>query len=217
MSNLNLSQQRGIFDCDYAKPVTLIGAGAVGSQVAAMLAKLGVPKITVYDGDALESHNISASLVWEQNDLGRYKVEALKSHIFRQSGLEIKAIERMYAGEPLTGTVVACVDNMEARSLIWKEVRDNPNMDIFVDTRMAQLFISVFAVAPCKDIAYYEHFLYPTEEAIRNTCGNHGIVFVTAKTAGIVCDNLTNWWENGKKKLHHKVLCKELVCLDYQE
>lgn len=215
MSDLNLSQQRKIFNNDYAKPVTLIDAGAVGSQVAVMLAKLGVPKITVYDGDAIESHNISMS-AYHLDDLGHYKVKALQSRVIEQSGLTIRAINKMYAGEPLTGTVVACVDTMEARSLVWKEVKKNPNVDILVDTRVAKELISVFAIAPCdeEEIVYYEHFLYPTEAALRPTCGYHGIIHVGATAAAAVCANLTNWWENGKKKLHHKELCKELVCVD---
>ncbi|OGH69132.1 MAG: hypothetical protein A2754_02520 [Candidatus Magasanikbacteria bacterium RIFCSPHIGHO2_01_FULL_47_8] len=215
MRELNLSQQRGIFDSTCAKPVTLIGAGAVGSQVAVMLAKIGVPKIIVYDGDAIESHNIPMS-AYRQNDLGSFKVEALRAIVSEQSGLVIDTVPKMYTGEPLKGTVVACVDTMEARKSIWQQVKRNPNVDILVDTRVAEEFVSVFAIAPCdeEDTAYYEHFLYPSNKALRPTCGHHGIIHVGAVAAAAVCANLTNWWQNGKKKRHFKELCVELECVD---
>ncbi len=211
MVSLNFSQQKEIFNSVYAKPVTLIGAGSVGSQVGVMLAKMGVPKITLYDGDGVESHNIPMS-AYRQNHLGHYKVAMLWDMIEECGGTEVLALSKMYTGEPLKDTVVACVDNMEARQLIWKEVKKNPNVDILVDTRVSAELISVFAICPCdeEDIAYYEHFLYPSGEAIRPTCGRHGIIFVGATAAAAVCGNLTNWWQNGKKKRHHKELCVEL-------
>ncbi len=217
MSKQNLSQQRQIFDGDFAKPVTVIGVGAVGSQVAMMLAKLGVPKITVYDEDVIESHNIAASMVYGLDDLGFYKVNVLADHILKHTGIKIKAINNMYTRrKPLTNTVVACVDTMEARKLIWKKVKKNPNVDILVDTRVAKELISVFAINPCdkEDIAFYENFLYPTSEAHRPTCGRHGISFVAATAAAVVCGNLTNWWQYSKKKQQHKELCVGLECFD---
>lgn len=225
---LNFSQQRKIFNPSFAKPVVVLGAGSVGSQLVAMLAKIGLTDITVYDGDSVESHNIPMS-AYGNSDLGMYKVLALKDLVFRQSGVEIKALPRMYAGpvrgiktiasngvgEPLRDSVIACVDSMEARMAAWQAVKNNPLVDIFIDTRTAGELISIFAVSPCNpdDIAYYEHFLYPTEQAAMLTCGHHGIVFISSMAAGIACANLTNWWQCGRKKLHFKELIPALeVC-----
>lgn len=211
---LNFSQQKKIFNPSFVKPVVVLGAGSVGSQLTAMLAKIGVTDITVYDGDSVESHNIPMS-AYGNSDLGMYKVLALKDLVLRQSGVEIKALPRMYAGEPLRDSVIACVDSMEARLAVWQAVKNNPMVDIFIDTRTAGELISIFAVSPCNpdDIAYYEHFLYPTGEAAMLTCGNHGIVYISSMAAGIACANLTNWWQCGRKKLHFKELIPALeVC-----
>lgn len=208
---LNFSQQRKIFNPQCAKPVTVLGAGAVGSQLVLMLTKLGVLKITVYDGDAVESHNIPMS-AYGISDLGMFKILALKELALRQSGVEINAIPRMYAGEPLRDSVISCVDSMEARMAVWQAVKNNPFTDIFIDTRVAAELISVFAVNPCnaEDIDYYEHFLYPTEQAVMLTCGSHGIVHISGMAACVACANLTNWWQDGKKKLHFKQLVQAL-------
>ncbi len=211
---LNFSQQKKIFNPSFAKPIVVLGAGSVGSQVVVMLAKIGLTDITAYDGDAVESHNIPMS-AYGNSDLGMYKVLALKDLVFRQSGVEIKALPRMYVGEPLRDSVIACVDSMEARLAVWQAVKNNPLVDIFIDTRTAGELISIFAVSPCnpEDIAYYEHFLYPTEQAARLMCGLHGIVCISSMAAAVACANLTNWWQCGKKKLHFKELIPALeVC-----
>lgn len=208
---LNFSQQIKIFNPLCSKPVTVLGAGAVGSQLILMLAKLGFPKITVYDGDAVESHNIPMS-AYGVSDLGMFKVIALKELAREQSEAEIDAVSRMYAGEPLRDSVISCVDTMEARMAAWREVKNNPLVDIYIDTRTASELISIFAVNPCdaEEIAYYEHFLYPSEQALMLTCGDHGIIHASGMAACAACANLTNWRQNGKKKLHFKQLVQAL-------
>jgi len=211
MKSLNFSQQDFVFDPAAARPVTLIGAGSVGSQVATMLAKIGVSEIRVYDADYVESHNIPMS-AYGTRDLGLLKVEALERILLEQSDMRIASVPDMYAGEPLKNSVVACVDTMEARKLIWEQVKMNPNVDILVDTRIAGEFVSVFAVDPCnqEDIAYYESFLYPSSEALQPTCGFHGIIYVSAQAAVAVCANLTAKWSNGRMRRHFRLLVGDL-------
>ncbi len=208
MSRVNCSQQDKIFPPRLGRPVTVIGAGAVGSQVVAMLTKVMDHPVTVYDADNVESHNIPMS-VYRQADLARSKVDALREIVREQTGAEIKAIPRMYAGEPLHGgSVVCCVDNMEARKEIWRAAKMNPGIDLLVDTRIAEELVSVFAVRPYHpdDIAYYEHFLYPSSKANRITCGRHGIIYVSALAASVAVAALTRFWKIGKTRLHLKAL-----------
>ncbi|HTM67675.1 MAG TPA: ThiF family adenylyltransferase [Candidatus Binatia bacterium] len=208
---LNFSQQDDVFDPNAAQPVTVIGAGSVGSQLVSMLAKIGCREIAVWDGDDVESHNIPMS-AFRLSDLGKPKVEALRALVEEQSGVRIEAIPRMYAGENLTGTVVACVDSMEARKLLWDRVRDNPNVDVFVDTRIAEEFVAVYAVAPCdrESAEAYGKLLYPSSLAVRPTCGRHGIVYVTAVAASAAVACLTNAWSGRKKDRHFKMLVGSL-------
>ncbi len=211
MNSLNFSQQDEVFDPANARRVTLIGAGSVGSQVALMLAKIGIRDLRVFDGDHVESHNIPMS-AYGIRDLGLYKVEALGRILREQSDLTIDAVPRMYDGGPLNESVICCVDSMEARKLIWEEVRMNCNVDIFVDTRIAGEFVSVFAINPGDpdDIGYYEHFLYPSSEALTPTCGFHGIIYVSAQAAVATCANLTSKWSGGRMRRHFRLLVGQL-------
>lgn len=197
-SDLNRSQQDRIFDPDNARPVTLIGAGSVGSMAAGWLADIGVSDLTVWDADDVASHNVPMSR-YEPEQIARKKVSALAELVARKSGLAIAQVPRMYAGEPLRGSIVACVDRMSARQLIWKQVRKNPNVDILVDTRIAAKYVEVWAIRPCDpdDIAEYEKNLPNDRDALTPQCGIHGIIYSTAVAASAVCNDLTEWWTTG--------------------
>lgn len=217
MSDLNFSQQDELFDPRSARPVTVIGAGSVGSQVVTMLAKIGVTDITAYDGDSLESHNIPMS-PYRLEDLGRFKVEALAEIVAAQSGVILDARPRMYEGEPLQpGAIICCADKMEVRSLVWARAKKlAPNVDLLVDTRTAAELVSVFAIDPGvpEDIACYETFLYPSSQAHRLTCGSHGIIYVSAMAASVACSLLTAKWSRRQYRRHLQFLAGALEFFD---
>jgi molybdopterin/thiamine biosynthesis adenylyltransferase len=204
---LNFSTQYKIVDPLAVRPVVLIGAGSVGSHVAMNLAKRGVRQLTVYDPKAVRSENIPAS-EYRQIDLARPKVHALADLIRDAACLEIDTRDKSYGGEPLSGTVISCVDTMEARMLIWERVRAHKALvDLYVDTRVVGQFIQVFAIVPGDpdDVPFYEYYLrYSSKEAEPNMCGRHGTKSISAKTASVVDSNLTQFWQNARKKRIHE-------------
>ncbi len=214
MKDLNHSQQRALFSPSAARVVTVIGVGAVGSCVVKMLAKLGVRNITVIDPDYVESHNLPMS-AYGLRDLAKYKVSALAAEVEQQTGVLLIEARLAYTGGKFRGTVVACVDSMEARSLIWKYVKRDPLVDVFVDTRTAEELISVFGVNPTNEehIAYYEHHLCPTTETLNTTCGRHGIIYVSAIAAALVCKRLTQHWTDGTYNLHTMGTVDDFSCV----
>lgn len=210
MSSLNHSHQRGLFNPRHSRRVTLVGAGSVGSEVALMLGRMGVPELTVIDGDDVRSHNLPMTLAFRPEDIGRFKVGVIRDRAVAETGTIVHAIPQMYDGkEPFeAGSVVACVDTMEARELIWKQIEGNPNIDLFVDTRVHERFISVFAIRPGdpKHEAFYRRYLYPTNTTAKRTCGTHGIVYVTSIAASLAVRALTGFWEGANPKRHERVL-----------
>jgi hypothetical protein len=73
------------------KKVTLIGCGALGSEVAQMLAKAGLQRLALVDGDRLDWDNIGRHLLGAR-DVGKNKAKALRDHLLGQlPHLEISA------------------------------------------------------------------------------------------------------------------------------
>lgn len=204
---LNLSGQHNLLDPKAPRPVTLIGAGSIGSHVAYALAKMGVPKLVVWDDDDVAEHNVPMS-VYRPQDMARPKVDALRDIVYEISWLKIETRHAKYEGrEPLEGTVVVCVDSMDARRAIWERVRMRPEVDLLIDTRTAGKLLWVFAINPTDpdDVSYYDHHVsYGTREAAAHMCGKHGFMPMSFMAAARVAENLTTWWMSGKKERHHK-------------
>jgi hypothetical protein len=193
----NYSHQHYLFEPACARPVIVLGAGSVGSQVVNALASMGIDDITVYDGDTVMSDNVPMSL-YGPCDVGRYKVEALQEIVHRLTGVTIKLHAEMYAGQRLANcSVVACVDLMEARKLIWNKVKMHPTIDILCDTRTREAYSEVIAIEPTKkrDIERYENLLFDDEFELRQMCGRHSVMYVSMRTASVVPCILAHFWQ----------------------
>lgn len=55
--------------------VMVVGAGAIGNELIKNLTLLGIGKILIYDMDAIESTNLTRSVLYRAKDVGRYKAE----------------------------------------------------------------------------------------------------------------------------------------------
>src|SRR5438045_9147787 len=70
--------------------LTLCGAGALGSHLADNLVRQGFGALRVIDRDRVEEHNVSTQL-YGAADVGAWKVEVLRTRLFRATGVEIEA------------------------------------------------------------------------------------------------------------------------------
>jgi len=111
-----------------AFPVTLCGAGALGSHLAYHLVKLGGRKLKIIDRDRVESRNLPAQL-WAVRDVGVQKCRALQNIIHRDTGILIDtAAKEMTAGNARSllngaGLVVDLFDNWASRRLAGEAAR----------------------------------------------------------------------------------------------
>ncbi len=53
----------------------VVGAGAIGNELIKNLALLGIGKILIFDMDAIESTNLTRSVLYRAKDVGRYKAQ----------------------------------------------------------------------------------------------------------------------------------------------
>lgn len=100
--------------------VHIIGCGSVGSTVAENLARCGVTKMTLWDFDKVENHNI-VNQMFRTEDVGKLKTEALID-ILSEINPEIKDKAEIkssgWNGEMLSGYIFLCVDSIELRRKI---------------------------------------------------------------------------------------------------
>ena len=123
---------------DCTERLHIIGCGAIGSHVAEQLVRYGLTKITLYDFDKVEAHNI-ANQLFTQEDIGKLKVRAVADYLFKinpEVANDIKLIEKGYTGQKLSGYVFLCVDNIDLRREIATACKGNPFVKGMFDFRM---------------------------------------------------------------------------------
>jgi molybdopterin/thiamine biosynthesis adenylyltransferase len=114
--------------CLAQAPITLCGAGALGSQLADNLARQGVGQLRVIDRDRIEAHNVGTQLYGE-SEVGAWKVEVLRQRLFRSVGVEIEAIRKELTDRNARtlldggGLVIDTFDNSASRRLVQQQCR----------------------------------------------------------------------------------------------
>lgn len=159
-------------------PITIIGAGSVGSFTAFTLAKMGFCDIKVIDFDKVEIENMSSQL-YRPSDIGKQKVAALKELIKTFCDTDIEVVDGKYDGSVLPGIVIMAVDSMAVRSAIWKAHAEVAiGTQLIVDGRMGAETAICFAMQPLDptDCVSYAKTLYTDEKAVQERC--------TAKATG---------------------------------
>ena len=186
---IDISRHRELIDTDtFDDKVVVIGAGATGSWLVLQLAKLGIKDITVYDFDIVEEHNL-ANQAFEIKDIGVSKVHALQEMVHRQTGTMIKVYNEAYVAQRLSGYVFSMVDSMEARKMIWEQVKGKLAVKHYVEPRMGLDVGRVYNVDPMslEQQKRYEDCFYSDEEAEVSACGAAQTVITTAMSVAAYC------------------------------
>ncbi|HLC48644.1 MAG TPA: ThiF family adenylyltransferase [Candidatus Norongarragalinales archaeon] len=103
--------------------VLLVGAGALGNEVAKSLCQLGVGKITLVDDDSIVRANLNRCIFFTEEDAaaGRFKAEVIAERARRQYPLTnisyaIRKVEELKEDFYLEFDVAfSCLDNLNAR------------------------------------------------------------------------------------------------------
>jgi hypothetical protein len=173
-------------------PLTLIGAGGIGSPVALAVAKMGCRRITLYDPDIVEQHNLP-NQVYRSRDVGRPKVEALAELLGEFAAPAVQAIQAAVAGQQLNGVVVSAVDSMASRERIWRDsIRFRVGVPLYIDARMGAQVCRVLSVRPCDpdDVRRYEATLYADDAAAEDPCTAQAIIYTTFGVGALVANQI---------------------------
>ena len=134
---MNLSKSLEYFDpinqVDGA--IHIIGIGAMGSRVAELLVRLGIPKIHIWDMDTVEDKNI-ANQVYLHSHIGMKKTDALES-LLKDINPQVQVTKHgKYIDQALSGYVFLNVDSIELRYNITNNNVDNKYIKAMFDCRM---------------------------------------------------------------------------------
>lgn len=192
--------------------IHIVGCGSVGSTLAENLARCGVTKMTLWDFDTVEAHNI-VNQMFRQQDVGKLKVEALRDILMDinpeiKDNIELKP--KGWEGKLMSGYIFLCVDNIELRRAIVEKHMDSPYVKAVFDFRTllesAQHYAADWSNYKMKqDLLKSMQFSH--EEAAEETpVSACGITLGVATTVRLVCalgvDNYINFVKgNGIKKL----------------
>jgi len=173
------------------KPITVIGAGGIGSWVTFALAKMGFEHIRVYDPDKVAIENVGNQL-YGISDIGKYKVEALRE-ICLNVGCEIKTVPMLFS--PLDacaveGIVVLAVDSMKARAEITADLCEDV---VMIDGRMGAEKILLYTAfdEPTRDI--YAKSLYSDDEAEKTPCTAKATSYCALTIAGLIVGQIKSF------------------------
>jgi molybdopterin/thiamine biosynthesis adenylyltransferase len=178
-----------------AARVLVIGAGALGNEILKNLALLGFVKIVVVDLDAIDASNLSRSILYRAQDIGRPKAEAAAEAV---RNILPEAQVQPIRGDVVHGlglglfhwadVVLAGLDNREARLWInracWK--MNKPWIDGAIEgiNGVARAFLP--GRPPC-----YECTLGETDWAILNKRMSCNLLALEATSEGKVATTPT--------------------------
>ena len=192
--------------------IHIIGCGSVGSTIAENLARCGVTKMTLWDFDRVEPHNI-CNQMFRQQDVGKLKVEALKDILTDINPDIVDELELKpdgWQGKLLSGYIFLAVDSIELRRKFVEQHMDSPYVKAVFDFRTLLESAQHYA-ADWEDYKMKQDLLksmqFSHEEAkVETPVSACGVTLGVATTVRLVCalgvDNYINFVKGkGIKKL----------------
>ncbi len=196
LTNQHLTRQLDhIPMCTLGMPITIIGAGAIGSFAALQLAKMGCADITVWDHDSVSIENMSCQF-YRFKDIGKPKVGALAEIVAEFTLQGITPNHCKWAPDKQTkGIVILAVDCMEARKAIWETIKKTCfQVKFVIDPRMSIEDALLYCMNPFdqKDVKSYEKTLYSNKEAAQERCTAKSTVYTANLLSGLVVKTVKN-------------------------
>ncbi len=190
MTQMDFHRQLDVLDVPRLAsiPITVIGAGAVGSFTVLALAKSGAERIVVYDDDTVEAHNLPNQW-YRMADLGRLKVEALRELVRDMTGVEIDIRTERFTNQRASEVTVCAVDSMDIRIDLWRQLHPRPQL--YVDARMGAEVGTVKCVGPFG--SWYEDTLYPSSEALHAPCTARATMYCASGLAAFIASQVAQY------------------------
>jgi molybdopterin/thiamine biosynthesis adenylyltransferase len=160
-------------------PITIIGVGSVGSNLADICMKAGFADFTLCDFDIVEVHNLPNQR-FTRFDIGAEKTRCVQNFLFRHSyqSLNIRSYKDLNMIESFNdGIVFSCLDSMESREELFAHMKKVKDWKLFVDVRVGLFKYSVILIKnKSEDLERYEASLNPEVKTTGRVCGMETII-----------------------------------------
>lgn len=213
----HLTRQLDIIPLDCLDtPVTIIGAGAIGSWVALSLAKMGMENLTVYDDDAVSIENMNCQF-YPFSAIGKKKAQALAEMVEQFTRVKINYKNEKYTGGKISGIVVCAVDSMSARKLVFENLAERSiHTQYVIDPRMGSQSALLLTYRPMdsKECEDYATSLYTDESAVQERCTAKATIYTANLLSGIVVKALKDFLLKGERLSYATwdIPTNQLVC-----
>ncbi|MCB9367509.1 MAG: ThiF family adenylyltransferase [Calditrichaeota bacterium] len=208
MNDMRFLRQQDVVDADRLAnlSVTLIGLGSIGSVTGLYLAKMGVCNLTCFDADIVDIHNVS-NQAYGMSDVGLLKADAFSVLVENQTGLLSNSTCLQYDGRRLSGVVISAVDSMESRKAIWKSIRDQAGVQVYIDSRMALNTMDIHIANPQirEERVAYSRTIVSDDQTLQEPCTARTVCYTPLMAASVVC-NLVKRYVNNEQLPHRVIL-----------
>ncbi len=188
------ARQRDLVPADRLSSVTatVIGAGAIGRQVALQLASIGAKRIQLIDFDTVEPTNVTTQ-GYAVSDVGKAKVQATRDTIRNiDPAIQVETIyDRYRPTHACREAVFCCVDSISTRAAIWRSIARQAAF--WADGRILGEILRVLAASDESTRELYRQTLFTQSEAQRGACTSRSTIYVASIAAGLMVHQFTRW------------------------
>ncbi|MDC0937440.1 HesA/MoeB/ThiF family protein [Pelagibacteraceae bacterium] len=168
--------------------VLIIGIGGLGCPLLTYLASSGVGSIGIIDHDRVEIGNLNRQILFNSNDIGKFKVTQAKNKIKKiYNGIKIKTfkteITKKNINKILKDYEIICdgTDNFDTRYLINDQCKKNKK--ILISAAISRFDGQLFKFDFKEKGSCFRCFM-PEKPARENDCSSEGIFSPTAGILG---------------------------------
>lgn len=201
-----------------ASCIAIVGLGGLGGYVAEQLARIGVGKLILIDGDVFDETNLNRQLLATESTLGKYKAEVAQQRIQDvnpsiETKVHVRRLNPENALELLDGAnlVIDAVDTIPVRKLIQDvcEVMGLP----LVHGAISGWYGQIAFILP-KDRVMESLYPHEAQRGIETQLGNPS--FSPGLVASIEVAEAVKWILKKGTLLHRKVLRIDLLEQEYE-
>jgi len=191
-STTRFLRNKDLIPQDKLDHIGIVGLGGIGSQLVPLLSIMGFKKLTGWDDDSLEEHNLSTTM-YPQGALGKQKADIAKNvfDMYKSSSEEMKAYDDIYDEDsPSLPKMIVCLDNMEDRLVAYQRWLEQDNRELFLDLRMGAMAMEIITVT--KKIDKYLDSWLPTHEIPQAPCTMKHTIFTASIVGGFGVNQVFN-------------------------